>query len=139
MGRKIHEPNRGGVLSVNRRIRHADFQGQARHGGIEFRHVGIAFEAVFAWLVASLNLDQSHIEARILVARKRQSAGDVNGADRLIGVHIIGDRVARTNLNQGPGSGHLAILPGLGIRPRPALDGTKERRGFVLMLAGQAW
>ena len=67
--------------------------------------VGVAVEAVLAGVVAGLDLDEADVEPRVLVAGEAQRAGDVDGADRLVGLDVVDDDVSGADLHAGPGAG----------------------------------
>jgi hypothetical protein len=119
---------------VNRRIGHADFESGAQLAQIDRRHVGVALEAVLAgvFIAAGLDLDQADVEPGGLVAGKGQRAGDMNGANRLVGIEIVGDGVPGANLHARRSSGDLAAVPCRRRRPGAALRRANPRGGILV-------
>ena len=106
----------------------ADFEGRPFRPGIGRRQVGLAVEAFLAGLLAGLDLDEADVEAGVLVGGEGERAGDVDAADRLLGVHIVDDAMPGTNLDTRSGSGRFAAFPRGRLRPEPAPCRANHRR-----------
>jgi hypothetical protein len=81
--------------------------------------VGLAVKTLFSNVVPRLDLDETHVEKRVLIRSERQRTGDVDGADRLIRVQVVNDYVAALDLDTGSGFRDRAAFPGLGRGPSP--------------------
>src|SRR5262249_37854408 len=86
-------------------------------------------------------LDESHIESGVLVAGEGKRAGDMDGANQLLRLQIVGDRVTGTNLDPGTGAGNLAPLPGGRRRPGTTAQAVEPGRGRLLArgFCGRPW
>src|SRR5262249_8066287 len=124
----VCQADQGRVLRWNRLFGRADFQCRPRRARRRLGSVAIAVKAVLAGIVTGLNLDQSHVQPRILVASKGQRACNMDRADHLVRFQVISDRMPRAYLDPGAGGWNLATVPGGRRRPTSAAGGTHDGR-----------
>ncbi len=97
--------------------------------------MGLAIEPLFAVFVASLTLDQSHVEPRVLVDREGQYARHVDCPDRLVACDVVSDRVSFANEYTSARAGPAPFFPYRRSRPRPRASRTNHRSGTGTGLA----
>src|SRR5262249_3473618 len=79
----VRQADQGGVLRLDGLLGRADLQRRPL-AWLRFRGVRVAVKAVFGRLITGLNLDEAHVQARILVVGEGQRAGNVDGANHLV-------------------------------------------------------
>src|SRR5262245_44665381 len=82
---------------VDRLVRRANQKGWPRAARSKWFKVGLGIEPRFAVFVASLNLDQPHVETRVFVGCESQRPRHVDRPNRLIAGDVVHDRVSFAN------------------------------------------
>ena len=124
-----HQPDHGGVTGRDRMSRRADLQRRPGTARVGLGRMRVAVEAVLAGVITGLDLDQTDVEPGVAVRVEAERAGHMDRADRLVGGHVVGDRVARAYLDPRPRTGNAPPFPGLRLGPGPAPCRADERLG----------
>ena len=106
---EIRQPDGGRHVRGHGVIGRADLQRRHRH--LRVHRAVVAHEAVLARLLAGLDLDQADVESGVAIAGERQRAGDVQHAQRLIGVDVVGHRDVRGGFARNRPPWGCAVLP----------------------------
>ena len=110
---EVVQADAGGLAGGDGVVGRSDEELGARLGGIGLDVRG-AVEAFLIDGVAGLDADEANMETGVAVGGEAQGAGDMQGADRLLGVTVVDDGVAGSDDDDGAGGGNGARFPGGG-------------------------